>query len=41
MKEYFQTDWNGLTKPNQIDYESIATNLKEAKELFDYEMYGT
>ena len=41
MKVYFQTDWNGLTKPNQIDYESIATNLKEAKELFDYEMYGT
>ena len=41
MKEYFKTDWNGLTKPNQIDYKSIATNLKEAKELFDYEMYGT
>jgi hypothetical protein len=40
LKEYFQTDWDGWSVPNEIDYESIATNLKEAKEIFDYEMYG-
>jgi hypothetical protein len=40
LQEYFQTSYEGKTTPIDIDYRNIAVNIKEAKEMFDYEMYG-
>lgn len=41
MKKYFNTDFDPGWKPMGLDYRNKAVNLKEAKELFDYEMHGS
>lgn len=41
LQKYFNTSFDPGWKPMGLDYSSKAINLKEAKELFDYEMYGT
>lgn len=40
LQKYFNTNYESRIRPSNINYESLAINLKEAREIFDYEMYG-
>ena len=40
LQKYFNTQFDPGWKPMGLDYSSKAINLKEAKELFYYEMHG-
>lgn len=41
LQKFFETRFDPLSRPMKLDYKSNAINIKEAKEIFDYEMYGT
>lgn len=41
LKKYFNTNYESPVRPSNLDYKSLAINYNEAKELFDYEMYGS
>ena len=41
LNKYFESKFKPFTSPSGVDYENLATNYAEAKELFYYEMYGS
>ena len=41
LQKFFDTQFDPKLYKMQLDYKSKAINIKEAKEMFDYEMYGT
>lgn len=41
LQKFFKTYFDPVMRKMQLDYKSKAINIKEAKEMFDYEMYGT
>lgn len=41
LQRYFNSKHISALKPSSLNYESLATNYNEAKELFYYEMYGS
>ena len=41
LQKFFNTSFTPRSKPMGLDYKSKAINIKEAREIFDYEMHGT
>ena len=41
LNKYFNSKFKPFTSPSGVDYENLATNYAEAKEIFDNEMYGS
>lgn len=41
LNKYFESKLKPPTSPSGVDYENLATNYAETKELFYYEMYGS
>jgi hypothetical protein len=41
FKKFFNTDWEPGSYPMNLDYSKKAINIRKAKEIFDYEMYGS
>lgn len=41
LQKYFNTQFDPGWKPMGLDYHKKAINIRKAKEIFDYEMYGS
>ena len=41
LQKFFNNKHTSALKPVGLDYKSLATNYTKAKEIFDYEMYGS